>query len=228
MNLALHRCLVRYRALLLAVAVTFIATRADAQDPVATGTLTDPITGLSTVTITGNQSFQLSLRITTNFVTTGLTYFLRSDNGSGLFQVVARHLDGSPFTNLAAADEDAFGGNAGLLDPVNNHDLGGVSPCCQEFGPGTFMIATFTFNTLNAPLGQYTIFIDGGLVTDATGSTFVDRPFTAVATINVVPEPASASLLLLGSPAILGALGWRHFARRLARFSKLSLLNSPV
>ena len=44
------------------------------------------------------------------------------------------------------------------------------------------------------------------VVTDRTGGGFNDVPFTAVATINVVPEPSGVALALAGGISMIAAL----------------------
>src|SRR4051812_42161632 len=57
----------------------------------AMGSLTQTGTGLSTFSITSNQTFQLTLMVNNNFMSGGITYFLMvSNNGSGLFRMTAR------------------------------------------------------------------------------------------------------------------------------------------
>ena len=200
----------QFRRLLLVTALVvcglLAAESGRAQAPVVTATLTGS-NGSSTVNITSNQSFTLTLRITTNFASSGITYFFRSNPaGSGLFRIVARDTTGSPYP---APPLDCSGpGDPCLLDPVNDNDLGGTTPNADPVPPGTYTIATFTFNTMNAPIGQYTISTDRAVVTDRTGGGFVDRPFTATATINVVPEPGTVGLALLGGAVLL--MAWRR------------------
>ncbi len=156
-----------------------------AQTGVVTGSLTQTGTGASTFNISSNQQFQLTVTVSTNFVSSGVTYFLRtSNNGSGFFQVIARDTTLNPYPDPTTSDSRAFGGSAGLLNPVNYFDLGETNNG-SETPAGTYVIANLTFNTLNAPVGQYTIFIDRGIVTDRTGGDFEDSAFTALATINV-------------------------------------------
>jgi hypothetical protein len=189
------------------------APRALAQGSVATATLTGS-NGSSVVNITSNQSFTLTLTIQTNFVSSGMTYFFRSNAaGSGLFRITTFDATGSPYPPSPLICSGP--GDPCLLDPVNNNDLGGGGGP-DTIPPGTYTIATFTFSTLNAPLGQYTISLDRAVITDRTGGNFQDVALFATATINVVPEPGTVSLGVLGG-AVLSVSFWRKRRRRAHR-----------
>jgi hypothetical protein len=171
----------------------------------------------STITITQNQQFFLQLQITTNFISSGITYFLQSNNGSGLFRITARMwtMQGGvifPYPDPTTGDATLFTGNNSLLDPVNNHDLGATNNGEDTDPAGTYTIAILTIDTMNAPVGQYTIFTDRGIVTDRTGGNFDDRAFTAMATINVIPEPTTVGLAVIGGGMLLVA-GYRKHRR---------------
>jgi hypothetical protein len=193
-------------ALVLVVSSFVAQENARAQPPVVTASLTN--NGSSTVTITSNQSFTLTLMITTNFPSSGMTYFLQSNAaGSGLFAITAIDRTGSPY--LLSPPIPGPCGIACVLNPSNDFDLGGTTNGSDINPAGTYTIATITFSTMNAPVGQYTISIDRGVVTDRTGGGFDDRAFSAVATINVVPEPSAIGLAVIGGAALL-ILGWRR------------------
>ena len=178
---------------------------ARAQSPMVTASLIGS-NGTSTINITGNQSFTLTLMITTNFPSSGITYFLQSNAaGSGFFRIVARDTTGSPYP----APPLVCNGDACLLNPVNDMDLGGTTNGSATVSAGAYTIETFTFNTENAPVGQYTISTDRGVITDRTGGGFEDRAFAASATINVIPEPNSVGLALMGGAGLL-VMVWRR------------------
>jgi hypothetical protein len=181
-----------------------------AQAPVVTATLTGS-NGSSTVNITSNQSFTLTLTINTNFVSSGITYFLRSNAaGSGLFGITAIDPTGSPYPIGPFSPGPC--GDACLLNPENGFDLGATNNGSDTDPPGTYTIATITLSTMNAPVGQYTISTSRSIVTDRTGGGFEDRAFIAVATINVVPEPSTVGLGVLGG-AVLSVVAWRKRRR---------------
>lgn len=210
--------------LILALGICSLLTVGTGYAQTVTGTLTQNGTGLSTFNITQNQSFQLVLNINTNYTSTGITYFFQvSPNGTtgvgqSYFQLVARDMSMSPYADPTTSNANAVGGAAGLLDPVNDRDLGGTTdfPNPGASGPGPYTIGILTFNTLNAPVGQYQIFLDPrGVVTnyvgDANGQgTYTDVSFTGpvLATINVIPEPATVGLAVIGGSMLL-ILAWR-------------------
>ena len=193
----------------------------NAQGPTATGTLTGS-GGSSTINITGNQQFTLTLAISTNFEAGGYTvFYLVSNNGSGLFQIVGR-MNLSPmhpatmmpvFNDPTTPDSSAFGGMNGIMDP-----FAGANPMGSDFGytgdqtnnqpMGSYSLQMITINALNAPVGQYFIMTDRAIMTDRTGGGFEDRPFMTMATINVIPEPTTVGLAVIGGGMLLVA-GWR-------------------
>jgi PEP-CTERM motif-containing protein len=177
-----------------------------AQGAVAIATLTN--NGIPSVTITSNQSFTLTLMITTNFEASGITYFFRADPSSGplgFFEIAARDASASPWVTppLVCNGVDC------LLNPTNDNDLGVTGDQFNTVPPGTYTIAVYTFNALDAPIGQYTITTDRGIMTDRTGGGFNDVPFSAMAIINVIPEPTTVGLALLGG-AVLSVAAWRR------------------
>ena len=157
--------------------------------------------GSSAITITSNQTFTLTLSITTNFPSVGIAYFLASNAaGSGLFRITGINATGSPYPPGPLVCSGP--GDPCLLDPVNNNGLGAAAGHGATVQPGTYTIATFTFSTMNAPVGQYTISTDRGVIFDTPGGV-EGRPFTAVATINVVPEPTTVGLGVVGGAMLL-------------------------
>jgi hypothetical protein len=207
------------RTLLIAALVVcpFLAVPSgNAQPPVVTAQLLTS-NGTNTISITGNQTFTLQLIINTNFISSGITVFMQTGaNGSGLFRITDRMFTmqgGSPFPyeDPTATNATVLTPANALLDPVNNNDLGATD---NDFSlsaaapAGQYSIFTLTFSTLNAANGQYTIFTDRGVVTDRTGDGFQDRAFSALATINVIPEPTTVGLAVIGGGMLLVA-GWR-------------------
>jgi hypothetical protein len=191
----------------LIASLTLPTLNAPAQAPVVTATLTGS-NGSSTINITSNQSFTLTLTITTNFVSSGITYFLQVNAvGSGFFRIDGRDASGSPYPTPPLVCSGP--GDPCLLNPVSGIDLGASNNGSDTDPAGTYTIATFTITALNAPVGQYTISTDRGIVTDRTGGGFEDRAFSAAATINVVPEPGTVGLGLLGG-FVLALMRWRR------------------
>ncbi len=213
------------RRFLLVAALVVCPLLANAQST-ATGSLT--VGGMSSITITGNQQFVMNLGVTTNFPASGYTVFYQTGmNGSGLFQLISR-VNTSPinpvtmgpvFDDPTTGDATAFSGTNGILMPSNARDLGYTGDQTNNQPMGTYSLQSITVNTLNAPVGTYTIFLDARTVmTDRTGGGFFDVPFGAgrpgspVLTINVIPEPATVGLAIVGG-ALLLVVGWRKRAR---------------
>jgi hypothetical protein len=206
----------RFRKILLvtALAAGALLTKQSAlAQSMAIGSLTQTGTGLSTFSITSNQTFQLTLMINTNFISGGITYFLMvSNNGSGFFRITARDATLSPYPDPVQDDATVFGGNAALLNPVNDFDLGAYNTPGGGTDPaGNYTIGILTISALNVPPGQYTIFTDNrSTVLDRTGGGLGDVAVTgAIATINVIPEPNATGLAILGG-AILIIVVWRN------------------
>jgi hypothetical protein len=214
MNLRVEQSVARFRRSLsiVALVVCVLAAAPDgrAQAPVVVATLTN--NGSPVVTITGNQSFTLTLMLNMNFPSSGYTYFLQSNAaGSGFFTITNVDRSGSPF-----GDGSPIPGPCGIacvLNPRNDFDLGGSTPGGGITPPGQYTVATISFSTTNAPIGQYTISTSQGIVTDRTGGAFNDVPFNALATINVVPEPGAVALAVVGGLSMLVAFR-RKNARR--------------
>jgi len=190
----------------------------NAQPQVVTATLTSG--GNNSITITQNQSFTLTLAVTTNFVSSGYTVFYQSTSGSGFFRLVSRTntspifndpVDGPRpiFNDPTTTNGAAFGGNAGLLDPTNDFDLGYTGDQINNQPGGSFSLQTITINTLNAPAGTYFITLDRGVMTyHPDPNTFQDVAMSASFTVNVVPEPTTVGLAVIGGGVLLiGA--WR-------------------
>jgi len=190
--------------LIAALAVSFIAFQSGMAQSVATATLNSG--GLTTINITANQSFSMTLGVTTNFVSSGYTVFYTMGGGNGLFQLVSRVNNLPLFNDPTTSDAVAFGGTGGLLNPTNDFDLGYTGDQVNNQAAGTFNLQTITVNTLNAPVGQYTIFLDPrAVMTDRTGGGFFDVNMTGnpILTINVIPEPATIGLAVMGGAMLL-------------------------
>jgi hypothetical protein len=201
--------------LVLAVALfpLFASEKASAQN--STGFLTQTGTGLTTFTINLGQTFSLDLNILNTFNSVGITYFYQTGaNGSSLFSIISRSNGANNvYADNTTADGQVFLPANALLDPVTGtpaqpSDLGATCNTCPV-APGTYFMSTFTFST-TAGIGTYTIFLDSrGSVAD---SDFNDHILNAnTITINVVPEPATTGLAVLGGVMLL-AFVWK--ARR--------------
>ncbi len=203
-----------FSRMLLIIALTIcpcVAVQSAHAQDIATATLTD--NGSSLVTLTNsNEVFTLTLSVNTDFPSGGITYFLKSTNGNGLFQIVNRDYSSSPYTDPTTTNATAFAGTAGVLNPANKFDLG-LTYNGTDVPAGLYAISVLTIDTLNAPPGTYTIFTDRGIVVDTTGGNFTEQAFTAMATIVVVPEPATVTLMMIGGGLLLAAVWQKRRAR---------------
>ena len=193
----------------------FFAVQSGVAQAVATAAFTAGNSG----TIFPNGSFTLTLGVTTNFVSGGYTVFYTTSNaGNGLFQIVSRVNNHPLFTDPTTSDAVAFGGNAGLLNPTNDFDLGYTGDQINNQAPGTFNLQTITINCLNAPAGNYQFFLDPrSIMVDRTGDGFADVNMTGnpTFTINVlsVPEPATVGLFVVGGAMLLVVARRKRAAR---------------
>jgi hypothetical protein len=205
----------KLRRMLLLVALIHgpLLTSGLANAQTATATLLSG--GSNTITITGNGTFTMSLGVSTNFVSSGYTvFYMVSANASGLLQLTARTntSPGGIFNDPTTPDAIAFTPANGLLDPRNNNDLGYTGDQVNNQPPGTFSLQTITVTALNMLPGQYTISTSSAIMTDRTGGGFNDVPMSAMLTINVIPEPTTVGLAIIGGAALL-VVGWRKRAR---------------
>jgi hypothetical protein len=184
----------------------FLAFQTGHAQSVATATLTSG--GLNSITIGPNETFTLTLGVTTNFVSAGYTVFYQSNNGSGLFEITGRtSLD--PIFPFPGIDPTPF---PLLLNPSDMFDLGAVANTPDLSHPaGTFDLQAVMIHALNAPVGTYTIFLDNrSIMVDRP--VFQDVPMGGASgpmfTVHVVPEPATMGLLAMAGGA-LSLLAWR-------------------
>ncbi len=207
--------LAKLRKLLLVTALVicpFLALQSGNAQSTANATLTSG--GLNSINITSSQTFTLNLAVSINFPSSGFTVFFQSNNGSGLFQLISR-VNTSPYPDPTTSDATAFGGTAGRLMPSNMFDLGytnngaDVTPIPPS---GTYQLLSLQVNALNAPAGTYTIFLDSrSEMTDRSNGfqdVFIGGPNGPQFTVNVIPEPSTVGLAILGGGALLIAV-WR-------------------
>ena len=130
----------------------------------------------------------------------GLSYWFEQQNPNAPFNfaITLRDVTGSQFTDLQTP---------GLtypqaMTPQNLKDLGALLPTTPGLGNGSYFIANITVSIApTAAPGTYVIenVTTGGktsVITDDQGHTFAIPQATY--TITVVPEPAAASLFILG------------------------------
>ena len=155
----------------------------------------DTVGAPNSVTIIPGGAFDVSLMLTSDAeATAGITYFLQSIGlGNGRFTITGRNVTGSAFGDLTTSNAIAL---PDLLDPVNNHELGGLTTGASN-GTGTFQVATYTIQSDPgiAP-GSYAI--------STSGAAAIDDSFEPISLnqasygVTVVPEPGTALLLGLG------------------------------
>jgi hypothetical protein len=182
--------------------------KASAQNP--TGFLFQTGTGLTTFTIdrSTTQTFQLDLNISVPSHSIWVSYFLQSNDGSGLFTITGRNIGSSPYNDLFYSDANALGNPNGVLSPSNARDLGAIiSDPNNPIPPGSYFVATLTlhFGTSILP-GTYHIFLDSR--SSILDEFMNDRPLTAnTVTVNIVGPPPAPSLLTAASRKIHGSAG---------------------
>ncbi len=209
----------------------------NAQTGVASATLTNSMGGGNSISIAAGGSFTLSLAVTTNFISSGYTVFYQSLNGAGNFMLLSR-MNTSPisagtgvnvFNDPTTSDGQAFGGNAGkfMFGPTSNSnqfDLGYTGDQFNNQDPGTFNLQNITIMVLaSAAPGTYTIRLDPrSIMTDRFGSGPNPIPFQDVNiggangpffTVNVIPEPATIGLAVMGGALLLLVAVRKHRAR---------------
>jgi hypothetical protein len=200
---------------------------------VATATLTSG--GMNSITIGQNQQFTLTLGVTTNFISSGYSVLYSIGGGGANFFGIPNVVPATPphtftprtnlnpiFNDPTVSDGQAFNGPGGfarftfgLGGNSNQFDLGYTGDQFNNQPAGTFNLQSLVFNALNAPVGTYTIFLDSrSIMVDRFGPPeFNDIPMGGVTgpqfTVNVIPEPATIGLALVGGGMLLVA-GWRR------------------
>ncbi len=169
-----------------------------------TFTLTTP-GGTNQVNIMAGESFTLQITLDVSFQTTGASFFLETTSataqaGSGLFDIASRNTTSSPYQDQ---NTPTLAGTDALLGP-RTADLGGTTSTGGAVNPGKYVLSSFTIlsNGALAP-GLYTLRTASMSSVTLTGPNFdsVSVPTTSF-TVQVVPEPGSASLLLGGVIAL--------------------------
>lgn len=164
-------------------------------------TLADASTAANNVTISPGQTFSLAVTLTsTAELTAGLTYFMEALNsGSGQFTLISRDLTGSVFPDVTTGDGIAFSAASATLDPVNDHDLGGLTSSGTN-GVGSFKVATLAImSSPGIAPGSYLISTNSPEAIDGAFDP-ITVPSSGF-TVNVVPEASSSLLVLLGTSA---------------------------
>lgn len=158
-----------------------------------------------------------TLQITLNLVTTaeqvmGLDYRLTvSGSASGYFTLTGRDLSGSAFSDPVETNPMVLAPAAAVMDPENNLSLGAWTPTFNPVSTGTWQVAVLTISIApNAPLGSFTLQTISPADAGWFDENFEDHEFDSPAsiTVNVVPEPGTASALLVATLVL--SLAWRR------------------
>ena len=153
------------------------------------------------------QPFSINVTLTSTLEqTTGLTYFLRDPSasiGNAHFQIIGRDITGSPFSDLTTNNPTVLAAASATLDPDNNHDLGaGLADINTPLGIGSFFVAKITLLVLpSTPNGNYMIELTPNSVASGSSPNFPEiqvQRFSYTVVTPSVPEPGTASLLILG------------------------------
>ena len=162
------------------------------------------ITNPTPINASGNFSFTVRLSTTAGEQVKGVDYYLTTPNGSGLFNIVDRTTTGtpsnSPFVDpLYFNDTTVESAPSNLLDPRNDHDLGGLATIATS-GAGPFLLATYTLHADPSASGLYTFQTTANPGEGWLDTTPQDHAFNNHGSIQIqVPEPAGVTLLTLAS-----------------------------
>src|SRR5256885_1049573 len=104
-------------------------------------------------------TFQLTLNISSSEATTGLDYYLVSNDGSSFFTVTARDTTGTSYNDVYFTNTQVQTAPANALNPQTDLDLGATLNNVNNANvPGTYLVAKYTFVVSAAtPLGAYTL-----------------------------------------------------------------------
>ncbi|MDQ6623892.1 MAG: PEP-CTERM sorting domain-containing protein [Verrucomicrobiota bacterium] len=181
---------------------------------------------LDTLNLTTGQTFILSLQLNSTVAANAVDFWLSQFSGpaAGAFTILSANYTGSSFSDpsfTGSFSGDAYnnttgaGGADGVIDglikPRNGPDLGSTTTSGADVTAGTSQIVTLTLQVNGtAALGLYQLRSFSYPGTGFSSTTVADQPYSnqAAINVNVVPEPSSVALLVLGGAAVLG-LGLR-------------------
>ncbi|MGB7159169.1 MAG: hypothetical protein WBD40_13965 [Tepidisphaeraceae bacterium] len=177
-------------------------------------------TSNGSVNVLPNGTFNVRLNLTSANTaadrTTAIDYYLTIlGAGSGLFSIQDRNWTGSPYaggidgSGLYNDDATVEALPGALLDPRNDHDLGGgvLDEDVPTMGT-SFLVAIFTIKVdPSTPVGTYSLQSTSDPGTGWVGAApdFNDNEFAQHAnySIVVIPEPASAGFAACGAALLI-------------------------
>ena len=169
-------------------------------------TISDNDATPNSASVAPGSSFNFTVRlVSTSEQVVGLDYYLASSDASGLISIADRNTAGGSFNDpLFFSDTTVEASPSNLLNPRNDHDLGGLAT--SPLNAGTYLVSNFTMNVApTAANGFYTIQTtvaqpqEGWIDPNSN-----EHPFDAHGTFTVfVPEPTGLALLALAAPVVV-------------------------
>jgi hypothetical protein len=177
-------------------------------------------TPTSAVVGAGN-TFSFTVRlVSTSEQTAGVDYYLTTPDGSNRFSITDRNTAGGMYNDpLYFTDTTVEASPSSILNPRNDHDLGGLAT--STLNAGTHLVASYTLLVDPAtPNGIYTINTTANANEGWVDPSSGEHAFTSHGLFTVsVPEPASTglTLALLAAGVIRRRRHRRHPGARLIR-----------
>lgn len=157
----------------------------------------------------GKFSFTVRMVVTGSDLVSGLDYYLTTPDLSGSFDIFDRNTAGGAFNDPLFFDDTTVEGSpSSILNPRNDHDLGGLSAGSK--GAGTHLVAIYTLERIGTPPpnGYFTIETTSNANEGWIDPSSGEHMFTSHGSYTIfVPEPASG----VGIAALaLGAVSRRR------------------